>query len=222
MSHASTIYVARHGERIDHIDRDWKKTAPSPHDPFLTERGVAQAHALGIRLKDAGLTHIFASPFYRTCETANEVSKVTGIPIFVEPGLGEFLNRDWFENRPQLKSITELKEKFSTIDPTYEPEVSCRFPETRDDVIVRATITARILSAKYGGATILLVGHGMTCEFMARGLANAPVRPYISYCSLQTNTLKDDKTGMYKVDDEVDISFMEGPIKPVVKTNWYN
>lgn len=219
MESASTVYIARHGERIDHVNPKWTETAENPYDPFLTEKGIQQAQALGrflLQQTDNNITHIFASPFYRTVQTANEVAKLTNLPICIEPGLGEYLNKDWFSTRPKLVPIEHLKKEFGCIDTSYTPHIACRYPESRDDVIVRSCMTARVLAEKFSG-NLLLVGHGMTCEFMARGLSNAGIRPYISYCSVQTCRAREEQPGVYDLDEEVRIDFMDESIRPVVK-----
>lgn len=216
MSPASTIYIARHGERIDHVDMAWANTAETPYDPFLTEKGVKQAYALGCYMKTKGLTHIFASPFYRAVQTAHQIAQQTGLPIYIEPGLGEYLHPDWFVCQPELKPAEVLKKDFETIDPSYVPQILGVYPESRDDVIVRAGCIARLLASQFSG-NILLVAHGMTCEFMARGLSNAGRRPYISYCSLQTCTLRKQQGIMYDVEETVAVGFMDETIRPVVK-----
>ena len=37
------LYVIRHGERLDNVDYDWKRTAERPYDPPLTDTGVEEA-----------------------------------------------------------------------------------------------------------------------------------------------------------------------------------
>lgn len=216
MTPASTVFIARHGERIDRVDMAWANTAQTPYDPFLTEKGIKQAHALGHHLKTRGLTHIFASPFYRTVQTAHQVAQQTGLPIYIEPGLGEYLHPEWFVSQPELKSAEELKKDFEAVDTSYIPQIFGVYPESRDDVIVRAGCVARLLASQFSG-NILLVGHGMTCEFMARGLTNAGRRPYISYCSLQTCTLRLEQGMLYDVDETIAIGFMDEAIRPIVK-----
>lgn len=110
MSPASTVFIARHGERIDHVDRTWRASAANPYDAFLTQKGLAQARALGRHLKNKDVTHIFASPFYRTVQTANQVAQELGLPMKIEPGLGEYLNEDWFDHKPKLKHLQDLKD----------------------------------------------------------------------------------------------------------------
>ncbi|CDF37590.1 unnamed protein product [Chondrus crispus] len=222
MTLASTVFVARHGERIDHVDRSWRDTAENPYDAFLTETGIRQARALGEKLAGTGLTHIFASPFYRTVQTANEVAKLTGLPIKVEAGICEFLNPEWFEAMPRLQPLGQLKKSFPLVDISYTSLVEPNYPETRDILIERAGRTARLLSEKFSGA-ILLVGHGISCEFTVRGITQAGPIPYISYCSLQTCKRKETETASYYIDGscEPDISFMEGDIKPLIKRRSY-
>ncbi|CAN8062101.1 unnamed protein product [Agarophyton chilense] len=214
---ASTVYVARHGERIDHVDKSWKQTAERPHDPFLTENGIQQAHHLGKHLQSKQLTHIFASPFFRTVQTANQVSNVTGLPIKVEPGLSEWLHPAWFPSTPTMLSVKALKQQFPSIDISHEPMLLPDYPETRDRVIWRSKRIAQLLASKYSG-NILLVAHGMTCEFIARGLTDAGPRPYIAYCSLQT-CVRADQHAKYFIHgpNEPDVSFMPESIRPKIK-----
>lgn len=218
---ATTVFVARHGERIDHVDRTWRTEAENPHDAFLTETGVLQAQALGNKLASEGLTHIFASPFYRTVQTANEVAKITGINIKIEPGICEFLNPDWFSHAPKLRTVGALKKEFPLIDTTYKSTFAPVYPEKRVDVIKRAGETAQFLARTFSGS-ILLVAHGITCEFTVRCITGTGPRPYISYCSLQTCRRRiGDRTG-YHIDgpNEPDISFMADDIKPLVKKSY--
>lgn len=221
MSGASKVFVARHGERIDHVDKTWRDTADNPHDPFLTETGVRQAQSLGAKLAGSGLTHIFASPFYRTVQTAHEVATVTGLPIKVEAGISEFLNPEWFAHRPQLQTLANLKAAFPSVDLSYSSVYEPEYPESRNDLVTRAGRTAQLLTEKYRGA-ILLVAHGITCEFTVRGITGAGPIPYISYCSLQTCHRDDGGKDKYYIhgSNEPDISFIPEDIRPCVKTEY--
>ncbi|OAX80927.1 hypothetical protein ACJ72_04734 [Emergomyces africanus] len=46
----SVIIIARHGARLDAVDKQWHLTSPTPYDPPLTYGGWNQARALGIRI----------------------------------------------------------------------------------------------------------------------------------------------------------------------------
>ncbi|PGH00234.1 hypothetical protein GX51_05931 [Blastomyces parvus] len=46
----AVIIIARHGARLDAVDKQWHLTSPTPYDPPLTYGGWNQARALGIRI----------------------------------------------------------------------------------------------------------------------------------------------------------------------------
>uniref|UniRef100_A0A0G4IFJ9 Uncharacterized protein n=1 Tax=Chromera velia CCMP2878 TaxID=1169474 RepID=A0A0G4IFJ9_9ALVE len=65
------FYIARHGERIDHVDPAWRYTeGNSIEDAYLSERGFRQARDLGKYLSNEGITHVYSSPFLRCVQTA--------------------------------------------------------------------------------------------------------------------------------------------------------
>ena len=65
------LYIIRHGD-------------PDYETDTLTERGRAQAEAVGKRLAGSGINRIFSSPMGRARETAEPLSRLTGIPIETE------------------------------------------------------------------------------------------------------------------------------------------
>ncbi|CRG90933.1 hypothetical protein PISL3812_07980 [Talaromyces islandicus] len=46
----AVVIIARHGMRIDAVDKDWHLTSPTPYDPPLTYGGWMQGRALGARI----------------------------------------------------------------------------------------------------------------------------------------------------------------------------
>lgn len=87
-----TIWIARHGNRQDFVDRNWRLSAPMPFDPELSADGAVQAQKLAGRLVGENIQHIFASPSLRTLETANYAAEALDLPIKVEAGLSEWFN----------------------------------------------------------------------------------------------------------------------------------
>ena len=71
------MWVVRHGERIDAVEKGWKKTAARPHDPPLTPTGFEQAAATGRALRDHRLDAIYTSPFLRCVQTATAIAEGT-------------------------------------------------------------------------------------------------------------------------------------------------
>jgi broad specificity phosphatase PhoE len=64
----------RHGESVHNAARSGEPAAHSDADR-LTERGVEQAHAAGVALREHGITRLLSSPLRRTWETAQAVGE---------------------------------------------------------------------------------------------------------------------------------------------------
>ncbi len=164
-----TIWIARHGNRLDFVNPEWFNTAERPYDPPLSEDGIIQAQELGQRLVGERIRHIFASPFLRTVQTADRVAQFLDLPIKIEAGLSEWLNPDWMKSDPERLPMAVLQEQFPRIDLSYRSRITPYYPETSDRVIQRTGETARQLTAEFSD-DILLVGHGASVEGAAWGL----------------------------------------------------
>jgi broad specificity phosphatase PhoE len=158
---AATVWLLRHGERQDSVDPDWASRADRPHDPGLTATGREQARRTARRLAGESIDAVYASPFLRTVETADIVARELGLPVALEPGLGEHLNPDWFDAAPEILTVDALADRFGSVDHTHEPRLVPTFPESGDEAADRAAEAARRLLAA-GDDEPLLVGHGLT------------------------------------------------------------
>jgi broad specificity phosphatase PhoE len=85
------FWIMRHGDRLNNVDRHWKKTAQYPHDTPLSELGHNQARDVASHIveNDSNIQHIISSPFLRALETANPLSKQLNMPIKVEKSVWE-------------------------------------------------------------------------------------------------------------------------------------
>ena len=70
------LYLIRHGETALNVAR-----VVQPADTPLSERGQAQAAALGRRLADAGLAGIVSSDLPRARQTADHLARATGLVL---------------------------------------------------------------------------------------------------------------------------------------------
>jgi broad specificity phosphatase PhoE len=138
-----TVWIARHGNRIDFVNPDWFLTAEHRYDPHLSEDGHVQAKQLANRLKGEGISHIFASPFLRTVQTANHAA--------------------------EAESVEDLCRRFPRIEAAYKGGVAS-YPETGEACLKRAGETAKRLAAEFP-EDMLLVGHGASVLGSAIGLA---------------------------------------------------
>ncbi len=178
-----TVWIARHGNRLDFVNPEWFNTAERPYDPPLSEDGVVQANQLGQRLVGEGIRHIFASPFLRTVQTANFVADALDLPIKLESGLSEWLNPAWMQTNPERLSMHELQELFPRIDPSYTSRVIAHYPETSEKVLERTAETAKRLMTEFS-EDILLVGHGASVVGVTQGLVGGTPEVNASLCCL--------------------------------------
>jgi broad specificity phosphatase PhoE len=84
-----SVWIVRHGERVDVVNPDWLVTAERPHDPPLTEFGCAQAAATGEYLLGLGdrVDFVYTSPVLRCVLTASAIARgLGGVPLRVELG----------------------------------------------------------------------------------------------------------------------------------------
>ena len=88
-----SVFLARHAEKAQGAGVD-------PKNPELSAAGRERAESLARMLRDAGVVAIFTTELKRTQETAEAISRVTGIQVSVVPA----------------KDISTLIEKLKTID----------------------------------------------------------------------------------------------------------
>ncbi|KJH73656.1 phosphoglycerate mutase [Aliterella atlantica CENA595] len=184
-NYSQTIWIARHANRLDFVNPDWFNTAERRYDPPLSDDGLVQASQLAQRLKQEKITAIFASPFLRTVQTANQVAEVLDLPINLESGLSEWLNPEWMSENPERMAIAELISLFPRIDPSYTSRVQAEYPETEATALGRSGETARKLAAEFK-EEILLVGHGASVLGATLGLVGEMARTEVkaSLCCL--------------------------------------
>ena len=78
------LLLIRHGETALNVARVLQPAATP-----LSERGLAQAAALGQRLKSAGLRAIVSSDLPRALQTAQAIAAASGLPVLTTPLLHE-------------------------------------------------------------------------------------------------------------------------------------
>ena len=175
---ADELYVVRHGQRRDSVDSEWDDIADRIHDPPLTDLGRWAAWRVGRRFVEAGASFdaVYASPFVRAVETADEVCRELDVTFGLEPGLGEYRNAEWFDRDPETLPHERLRERFGTLRLGRDPFVVPAFPETHEAAMARIAEAARLLADGTDGS-VLLVGHGITVAGVIDGLVgpDAPV-----------------------------------------------
>lgn len=169
------VWIARHANRKDFADPDWATSADRPHDPGLSPDGLKQAQQLGRRVVSLDVDRIFASPFLRAVQTAHQVASIAEDAVFLEPGLGEWQNPDWFDGLAAPLDATTLADRFERVDLGHEPCRQPEYPESKHAALSRLGATARCLVEHHSEETLLLVGHGITVLGVLHGLVDGPV-----------------------------------------------
>ncbi|MEB3341482.1 histidine phosphatase family protein [Okeania sp.] len=164
-----TVWIARHGNRIDFVNPEWFNTAERPYDPHLSDDGILQAQQLANRLIGENITQIFASPFLRTVQTANEVAKVLDLSIKLDWDLCEWLNPKWMSAMPETLSRENLAQHYSRIDLSYKNGTP-QYPENWEACMKRTGEVSQRLAAEFPTENILLIGHGASVIGSAAGL----------------------------------------------------
>lgn len=144
---------------IRHAINDFVKTGklagwtPEVH---LNDEGKAQAEALGKRLAQVPLKHLYASPLERTMETAEAIRQHhPHLQIQYKDGIGEVQYGDW-----EGKVIADLaKRKMWSVVQEYPSRA--RFPngETMYGVQVRVVNTIEDIAREHSRATVAIVFH---------------------------------------------------------------
>ncbi|EAZ90524.1 histidine phosphatase family protein [Crocosphaera chwakensis] len=192
MSACQTVWIARHGNRLDFVKPDWFNTAQRRYDPPLSEDGFIQAKQLGQRLQYEKIGHIFASPFLRTIQTASEVAKLLDIPIKLEAGIGEWHNPQWMSETPEIHPRELLEKDYSYIDWNYTSYRVPKYPEMEVTMMTRMAEVIEQLVSQYSD-DILLVGHGASVMGLIQGLTQELPVFQPSLCCLSKLVKTDSK-----------------------------
>jgi broad specificity phosphatase PhoE len=170
------VWLARHADRQDFADPRWAATADRPFDPPLSALGRRQALALARRLAREPLAHLFSSPFLRCAETASPIADALELAIALDDGLSEWLNREWFPERPVLLGPAAAARRFARIDRLYRSRGSAQYGESGEAALQRAGLLARHLVSEFSG-DLLLVGHGASVLGAAAALLGTRIGP---------------------------------------------
>jgi broad specificity phosphatase PhoE len=196
-----TIWIARHGNRLDFVYPEWFNTAKRRYDPPLSKDGLIQANLLAKRLKNENINHIFVSPFLRTIQTAYPLAQILNLPLKIEQGLSEWLNQEWMTEMPKTEPKNELKIKFPLIDWHYQSLVIPQYPETETQVKQRSAKTIIQLIENYQ-ENILLIGHSVSVQGCVLELLKENTQINTPLCSL-TKLIKEQDQWQLKLNGDI-------------------
>ncbi|KAH8988950.1 histidine phosphatase superfamily [Lactarius akahatsu] len=201
-----TIYILRHGFRLNWVTTHWKSVTGLPRDPPLAAFGEAQAKEVADYFlslpEDQRPTAIFSSPYYRCLQTSKPTAAALGLPIYAEHGIAE-----WYSPvepgtglHPRPSSASVLKAHFPEIDDSWSSLWYCSrkgedVEALHDRIAGFLTVFVPEVQRRFSGAhkRILLVSHAATVIALARELVGERSLSFrAACCSL---TVLDRKVG---------------------------
>lgn len=198
---------------IRHAVNDFVKTGklagwtPGVH---LNEEGQAQAAALGERLADAKLAHIYASPLERTMETAQAIAEHhPHLTVEQYLGIGEVRYGDWEGMR-----IADLRSrKMWQVVQEYPSRAYFPNGEAMRDVQTRVVNALETIVDKHRGQTVALVFHAdlikmAVAHYLGVHLDNFQ-RIVISPASISTISLGHSRPFVESVNDTAHVQSMK-------------
>lgn len=162
------IYLVRHGERLDAVDKKWHgEKYNSPLSPL----GFEQVQQLGERLRDEPIDLIVSSPYLRALQTTNAIAEARNQRFIVDAGIGEWQGKSMMPSPPKITLPSQ--QDFPLMDLHHEAEVNPIWGESVPQVFERYRRAVQALLDQYDG-NILVVGHGRTVTGTAHVLTGKP------------------------------------------------
>ena len=166
---ATTIILIRHGETPLTPFKIF--SGDGPLNPELTEEGLAQTELVAKAIAKLNPEVILASPLKRTKQTADAISRSTGLPITYEDAWIECSFGIW-----DGMSIDEVKEKYPADYHSWVSSTGFAPPqgESYDCVAVRIDEALEKIVAMYPGQRVVVVSHNGTIKTAAKLALGSP------------------------------------------------
>src|SRR5436190_5710323 len=153
---STRIFLVRHGATILTAEDRFAGAT----DVQLSDEGREQVHRLAERLRDDGITAVYASPLGRTVETASILAAPHGLEVQTRDGLREISHGRW-----EQMTRHEVEEKFPEEAAAWEKDPYTFAPvggESGLAVTARALPVLLDLVRAHEGESILVVSHKAT------------------------------------------------------------
>lgn len=147
------IYVVRHGQ----TDYNVKHVFQGHIDIPLNDAGIEQAKETALKFDGINLDMILVSPLKRAVQTAEHISKITGVPITIEERLIErcFGNMEGHQNRDDWNIKMMLD---------YEKNYDLENIEPIQSLFKRIYNFLDEITEKYKDKKVVLVTHGAVSQ----------------------------------------------------------
>ena len=164
------IYLVRHGETVLTPQRKFSGTGAL--DPELMQDGLDQAELVAKECAKLGAEILIASPLNRTRQTAEAISRTTGLEIIFDEAWYELSFGSW-----DGKAIEEVREEEPDNYQAWINSSSYAPPgggESYDQASVRIEEALEKLVAEYPGKKIIVVTHNGVVKTAAKIAVGGP------------------------------------------------
>jgi probable phosphoglycerate mutase len=148
------VYFVRHGETILTPSRKFSGTGSL--DPELTSDGLAQAELVAKEVAKLDVDVVIASPLKRTKQTAEAISRATGVEIIFDEAWFELSYGEW-DGRSVEEVRSESPDEYQAWinSSSYAPPGG----ESYDEAAIRVDDALEAILASYPGKKVLVVSH---------------------------------------------------------------
>jgi probable phosphoglycerate mutase len=150
----TTVYLVRHGETP--LTPFRKFSGDGPLNPALTEKGLKEANLVAEEISKLRPDVLISSPLQRTRQTADIVSKATGLPVLVDPIWIECSFGVW-----DGMSIDEVRDAYPVEYAKWLSTTSYAPPEgeSYESTMARAVQGLLSLVDEYPGKKVCVITH---------------------------------------------------------------
>lgn len=163
------VIIIRHGETLWNVEGRYQGHLNSP----LTEDGLAQARAVGQRLRRHTFSTLYSSDLGRAQQTAGAIAEATGHAIRLESGLRE-LNLGQFQGYTRAEAQARWPEDHAKLRSGL-PDYVAPQGESNRQMQARVTATLTELARRHPDETVVVVTHGGVLSSFLRQVLGLPL-----------------------------------------------
>lgn len=170
------LILVRHGETKWNAEGRIQGKGDSP----LTEKGILQAKAVGVRLQHEGFTALYASHLGRVLETAQHIADVTGHPIQIDERLQE-RSYGIFEGLTQAEASVHHGAIYQDYKTNFSPDFAVPEAESMRQLLVRGQTVFQELAQRHAGERIAVVSHGSFLRSVLADMLGVPLGSQVGF-----------------------------------------
>ncbi len=172
------IVLVRHGQTEWNVTRRFQGQADVP----LDDKGRAQAEVAASELRDVGATVCYSSDLSRAMETAETLTRASGLTVVPDARLREVHVGEW-----EGWLLSEVAEQFPWYTESLRNRVDVRRSETGEtgtEAGQRVASALQDYAERHSGQTVLVVGHGFATRVGLALLLGMTYENSFSFASL--------------------------------------